>query len=177
MKDKGTLILIGILVLVGGVLGYAIYQSGALKKGQAPTTAPAISTTQATDTSLPTRTLTAEEQEVLKFPGPDASEEEIKRHGELVDQLSEGATLLDITNCSPFPVVTLVNPSTTITVRNSGFTEQTIVRADKAVAIPAGGEVQVTISSLTGSDLGNLGYSCQGVPGPVGVFQVAPESL
>lgn len=172
MKGRMVSIVIVVLVVTAIGLGYIIFKGATKRSPEQPSViTPSIQTT----TPSSTRQLSEEEQ-VLKFPGPDASEEEIKKHGELVDSLSQQATVLDITNCSPSPVVTLVNPSTTIIVRNSGFTEQTIVRADKAVTIPAGGEVKVTISSLIGSDdLGNLGYSCQGIPGPVGVFQVGPE--
>ena len=54
MKDRGTLILIGILVLVGGVLGYAIYQSGALKR-QADTSGRPVGTTTTTTTTTATK--------------------------------------------------------------------------------------------------------------------------
>ncbi|MCH7730570.1 hypothetical protein IID21_03530 [Patescibacteria group bacterium] len=176
MKDKGTLILIGILVVVGGVLGYAIYQSGAAKRGQPASTTqtPATSTTGTTTTSV-SRTLTADEQAVLSFPGSNASEAERQRHSDLVNKLGNesGYAFLDITGCQPLPVVYRVKQNGTFVVKNTSSIEHTI-QLDRATTIPAASEKTLKVSEAIGENLGNYGYSCDGSTGPVGVIQVAP---
>ena len=172
MKDRGTLILIGILVLVGGVLGYAIYQSGAVKRGQPAST---TQTTGTTTEETSARTLSADEQAALSFPGSNASEGERQRHSDLVNKLGNesGYAFLDVTGCQPLPVVYRVKQNGNFVVKNTSTREHAI-QLDRSTTISAASEKTLDVATAVGANLGNYGYSCDGSTGPVGVIQVVP---
>ena len=166
MKDKGTLILIGILVLVGGVLGYAIYQSGALKSGQtAPTQVPGAPAAGTADTTTTARTLTAEEQEALNFPGPDASDEELGRFANLVNSLMIDTRTLDISGCDVNPFVIKVKHGESITIVNNDNVAHTLFHGQVTIDVPANSTKIIGIDETFGGGTGdgNLGYSCDGL--------------
>ena len=173
MKDKGTLILIGILVLVGGVLGYAIYQSGALKSEQAT---PARQGQTGTSVSAPSTStertgLSGEERAALNPPGEDASEDERQRHTDLVFKLATDTDVLRISNCEPSPVVMRVVNKREFIVRNSDLTDRTIfIDEERQYVIPAQGET--VLPADFGKESGIYGYGCDLSNKGVGVFLV-----
>ena len=177
MKDKGTLILIGILVLVGGVLGYAIFQSGALKR-QADTSGRPVGTTTTTTTTTATREESDLEEWVLKnFPGPNASEEELGLFGDAIEKIAVQASVLDISDCfNPSPVVFRLTQNTAFTARNSSSVDHTIGVSEFSVVVPAGSEVSVLFDDrIGGGGYGNYGYACDD-QAPVGIFVIVPPS-
>lgn len=180
-----NLVYIGIAVLavIAVVLGYQIYQQTVSKK--APTTRqqpPTRTITQPVGTQSSTQTapqkteLTAKEKQVLNFPGPNASQEEKNAWEAVVRKLgaeSEGVAYLDISGCKPNPVVYRVKLDSSFMVKNSDQKDHEIYNA-KRVTIKAN-STQTLRTQEIGSNIGLLGYGCDGSPGlGVGIIQIVP---
>lgn len=178
-----NLVYIGVVVLavIAVILGYNIYQQ---QSGGATT--PSTQQPQTRDITQPIqqgtdqtttqkKELTAEEKQVLQFPGPNASEAERKAWADLVNKLGNesGVPYLDITGCSPTPVVYRVKLDGTFKVKNSGQTDHVIYTGDKRTTIKANSEQSVSSSSM-GNTPGDYGYSCDGSPSSIGIIQVRP---
>lgn len=179
-----TLLYIGIvgLVIIAVVLGYTIYQqqiTSSLNNQSVSTNqqyiTPQVSTNNSTATAPATNQLSAQEIAVLNFPGPNATDAEIRQHGELVDKLSIRASALDITNCKPNPLVFEIEEGTTFKVRNTGSVAVELVRGDKIVTVPANTEKGVKITDLAKEQFGNIGYACMDQQGPTGVIQIVAK--
>lgn len=172
MKDKGILILIGILVVVGGILGYAIYQSGALKGTPTPTRQDQTGTSVSAPSTPTERTeLSEEEKAALNPPGENASEDEKQRHTDLIFKLATDTDVLRISNCEPSPVVMRVVNKRDFTVRNTDSTDRTIfIDGERQYVIPAQGETVLTADF--GKASGIYGYGCDLSNKGVGVFLV-----
>ena len=120
------------------------------------------------DTAASTPQLSqADREKILTFPGEDATDEERQQHGELVSAAAVNTNLLDITDCTPNPLVIEVGYGESIEVKNSGETGGTLFFAGNSVTIPAGtsrGLVVTEFVGIKGGD-GVAGYGCNGEGG------------
>ncbi len=108
-------------------------------------------------------------EEILAWPGEDATDEEKQCHWELVKAAAVNVNLLDISGCTPDPLVIEVAQGESITIKNSDTTDHTLqFGRDSSITIPAGGTRDVVVSDFAG--LGEEGlrrgfytYGCDGV--------------
>ncbi|MEK7517793.1 MAG: hypothetical protein AAB583_04545 [Patescibacteria group bacterium] len=166
---------IAVLVVIAVVLGYQIYQQTTvyqtppIQNGTVPQT---VGNQQASTQ----KGLTAEEKQALSFPGPNATEEEKKKHSDLVDELGNrvaGTLFLDITGCKPNPIVYRVKQGGSFKVKNSDSIDHTL-STDRKITIKANSEQTLTSKSI-GDVLGNYGYGCAEISGgTVGIIQIIP---
>ena len=106
-------------------------------------------------------------EKILTFPGEDATDEERQHHGELVEAAAVNVNLLDISGCTPDPLVIEVGYGESIEIKNSDETDHTLDFAGNSVTIPAGtsrGLVVTEFVGIKGGD-GVAGYGCNGEGG------------
>lgn len=179
-----NLVYLGVVVLavIAVILGYNIYQQQTGGTATLPNTQPskiqsAPQTGGNQSSTQPTtqkRELTAEEKQVLTFPGPNATEAEKKTHTDLVDQLGNksGYAVLDISGCAPFPVVYRIKQGGSISIKNSDKVDHVINTARK-VTIKAD-STQTVNSKEIGDNLGEYAYACDGSRSSVGILKIIP---
>ena len=114
-------------------------------------------------------------EEILNFPGEDATEEEIKEWHEMVVAASVNVNVLDITGCTPNPLVIEVGYGEAIEVKNRGTTDHILHYGEATMNIPAGGSRGIVASEFGvkgGSKGGDrlAGYGCDGPT--AGIFYV-----
>ena len=103
---------------------------------------------------------------VLIFPGQGASREEFDAHQALVNKLAEKATHLDITKCTPAPLVLAHVRGENLTVKNQDVGVGYVLRlGTNDIIIPAGKSVVVEAHMI---GLGYTGYGCHvaDIPNP-----------
>lgn len=175
---KKTLLsaLIALLVLVGGVLGYAIYQSRSFNT--ALTTPRQQSQTRAgTSISGPSapseRTdLTDEERQALNPPPPDATDDERAEYASLVQRVAEESNVLVVNNCEPSPPVMLVRSGSTITATNENTVDHIlVVDPEHLYTVPAEGKAMIDTGDF-GKGPGIYAYGCDLSNTAIGVFLV-----
>lgn len=119
--------------------------------------------------------LTSEERAVLKFPGSNASQQEINNHIQLVNKLVKETEIIDINSCSPEPLVFRTSLNKSFMIRNKDSGSHTIQRGSSILAkIPAGKTITVKSRDLFIKGAGNYGYSCDSTSAIVGIFLVVP---
>ena len=164
--------LIALLVLVGGVLGYAIYQSRTQKSIQSTGTQGQVTGTDSSISAPAPRErtdLTDEEKQALNPPRPDASDERIQ-YAELISRLAQEADVLVVNNCEPSPVVMLVKAGGTIKVINENTLDHSIVIDPEHVySVPAEGQAVIDTDEF-GKGPGIYAYGCDLSNAAVGVF-------
>ena len=161
-----TYIGIAVLVVIAIVLGYIIIKQQSIT--------PQVSTDNSTATAPTTNQLSAAEEiaAVLNFPGPNATDAEIKKHLDLVDKLGNESTILDISGCKPNPVVFRIRLGANFKVKNSDQIAH-VIYTYKELTINANSEQSLDSASVS-SGLGNRGYSCDNGKTTVGVIQIIP---
>lgn len=183
-----NLVYVGVIVLavIAIVLGYKIYQQTLANKTVSTTeqpqskTKPQPTSRQITIPATPQtqQPSAAEVAEVLKFPGPNATEVERKKHSDLVNKLGNqfgGATFLDISGCNPNPVVYRVKQGSSFKVKNSDQIEHTIYTDPiRQTKISANSE-QTVESKNIGVNNGDYGYNCDSSTNPAGIIQIVPQ--
>ena len=112
--------------------------------------------------------------EVLVFPGEDATDEEKHRHWEMVVAASVNVNLLDISGCTPEPLVIEVGYGESIEIKNSDEVDHTLGHGHGLnITIPAGGSRGLVVTEFVGLKGGDgvAGYSCGG-PLEGGIFYI-----
>lgn len=161
LKTKYLNVLLIILAFIALILGYTIiYREGGPRPGQevkkyAPTSSE----------------LRSDEFAVLNTPGPDASEEERNRHFDIVVRLATAAEELNISECTPTPVVMTIKEGETLIVRNDDSVDRSIV-FDQENIYPIPARSTQKIAGLFERGLGIYGYGCDSLPTAVGMFFV-----
>ncbi len=120
----------------------------------------------------PTEEVTPPIDLFLDWPGEDTTDEERNRWWEAVWAAAVNVNLLDITGCTPDPLVIQVEFGESITIKNSDATDHTIHWGGGAsIIIPAGGTVDIVVSSgnVFHSGVGAYVYSCDDGPA-AGIF-------
>ena len=109
---------------------------------------------------------------ILAFPGEDATPEEFNRHAELVIAASVNVNLLDISGCTPNPLVIEVGYGESIEIKNSDTTDHTLKHAGASITIPAGSSRGVVLTQFLESKGGDgfAGYACDDAMG--GIFYI-----
>ena len=119
-----------------------------------------FSTPSSTPTpSLTPRTLTPEEQAVLKIPLQYASSEEKAQHTKQVAKLAATAPTLDITACRPTPLAYQANLNGSFTVTNNDEMSHTLRYMSYQILVPAQSSTTVKTSQLFKTP-GDYGYGC-----------------
>lgn len=175
-----TPLVIIVLIVTAGILGYAVYNQFTSTKEPVETTSSQPSTAQnqililSTPTSSPVPkavALTEDEQAALKTPGINATEEEKRKYAEAAIRAAKDAALLDIGQCQGKPVVLRVKEKQTLTVNNPDPENHTIVvDKDHMYSVPANGEKDIVIDF--GKGIGLYGYGCDTSQETRGVFLV-----
>lgn len=109
---------------------------------------------------------------ILAFPGEGATPEEFSRHAELVIAAAVNVNLLDISGCTPNPLVIEVGYGESIEIKNSDTTDHTLKHAGASITIPAGTSRGVVLTQFLESKGGDgfAGYGCDEAPG--GIFYI-----
>ena len=176
IDKKERLLTVGIvtLIVVAAGLGYLIYGDynlGSKINSYLDTKSEEAKQDSQASTSLQSE-LPNDAQGVLNFPSDDASEEERRRHTDLVDKLAVETNVLEIADCEPTPLVIMVSEEESINIKNTGDVSHTIQSGDFEIFLPANGEKVVEVKSIAEFGLGSYGYNCDGVL--EGVINVIP---
>ena len=113
---------------------------------------------------------------ILAWPAEDAPEEEKRRHWDLVVAAAVNVNILDITDCTPNPLVIEVGHGESIEVRNGDTTDHTLHRGEASITIPVGGSRGMVVSEFARVAEGVFGianYACDNAS--VGVFYINPR--
>lgn len=180
MKYPSSKIVIVIVLLAVAVsLGYVIYanrstQLGRPQQPEGPTSRPTgIPQTSTGSNQTPPwlANVTAVEKSLFDIPGPNASEEEKKRHSDLVIKNTSTASELSILRaCQPSPLSLSVDSTLSFTVRNRDTVAHTLkIDANKEYALAPGATSTVTLEKKATI----LGYGCDSYD-QVGFLVTAP---
>ncbi len=115
--------------------------------------------------------------DLLIFPGDDGedwTDEERNQWWEAVRAAAVNVNLLDITGCTPDPVVIEVEQGESITIKNSDATDHTLHWGGHIITIPAGDTIDIVLSDVFGRGTGAAGYRCDDGPTVGIVYTVEP---
>lgn len=130
------------------------------------------SSPSSTPTSSPTpRTLTPQEQAVLKIPLHSASSQEKEQHTEQVAKLATTAPELDITACKPNPTVYQVGLNSSFKIKNNDSIPHTLRYMSSQILVSGHGSTTIKTSQLF-SVSGDYGYGCDNPFAKAGVIVV-----
>lgn len=164
--------LIPLLLGVAIFLGITIYREIVAKR---PPPLSIKSPPQSGSALGPTSSSASTDEEIQQLLGirQDSSDEEKKRHFDLVQKLARDAEYLNITNCAPQPIVIRVKDGSHLIVKNSDDEMLEIgIDPQHLYGIPAQGEKKIKIAF--GNGPGIYGYGCNKSSGAVGMFYVVP---
>ena len=124
----------------------------------------------------PTEEVTPPIDLFLDWPGEDTTEEERNRWLEAVRAAAVNVDLLNITGCTPDPVVIQVEFGESIQIYNDDATDHTLtLDPENSFTVPAFETINIVLSSDNGfHGTGAYGYVCDGVWPSVGIFLVHP---
>ena len=162
---KGLYWALGVLAVLALVLGYFALTGGL---GDSNNVTRDNNNNQNQETVTLDGDMTPEEI-VFNFPSPEASDEVKRAHAEAVNTLAVESDVLDITGCSPEPLVLLLTEDQSITIRNDDPTSHTITFGVSQV-VPANSSEEVVLDFVQGP--GYYGYGCDDSGGVVGMFLV-----
>lgn len=129
---------------------------------------------QTQQSSTVTATL-SEREAVLKFPGENASLEEIEAHAALLKKLTVRTDTLEIgDSCSTTPLVMEVKLDSTFIVRNRDDAEHALKVGSTRMIIPRNGSKSYG-ANIDNKGVGNFAYSCDDDPDLIGVIRIVPE--
>ncbi|MCE2402059.1 hypothetical protein J4G08_14390 [Candidatus Poribacteria bacterium] len=128
----------------------------------------------------PTEEVTPPIDLLLDWPGEDATDEERNRWWEAVRAAAVNVNLLNITGCTPDPLVIEVEIGESIQIYNDDATDHTLhwgrdyitIPAHDTIdyiTIPAHDTIDIVLSDVF-SSTGALGYGCDGVL--AGIFHI-----
>ena len=116
-------------------------------------------------------------EELLVFPSEDATDEEFDRWWEAVTAAAVNVNLLNITGCTPDPLVMEMDHGESIQIYNDDPTDHTLHWGGHIITIPAGDTINIVLSDVFGGGAGAAGYSCDDGP-TAGIFYTpAPPPL
>ena len=109
-------------------------------------------------------------EKILSFPNP--GDEGFDEWHELVLEDAVNVNVLDITDCTPNPLVIEVGYGESIEIKNSDTTDHTLKHAGASITIPAGASRGVVLTQFLESKGGDgfAGYGCDEAPG--GIFYI-----
>ena len=115
-------------------------------------------------------------EELLVWPDEDAPYEEFERHAELVKAAAVNVNLLNITGCTPDPLIIVVGHGESIQIYNDDATDHTLSHGGNSITIPAGDTIDIVLSDVFSAEAGSiLGYSCDDRIG--GIYVVGPPAI
>ena len=117
------------------------------------------------------RILTPDEQAVLNIPLHNASSEEKVWHAKEVKKLAQDAASLDITKCTPIPLVYSINLKGSFQVINNDSIPHSIRYQSSQIKVPSHSTTTVKTSQLF-KTTGDYGYGCDNPFAKQGVFMV-----
>ena len=120
---------------------------------------------------MPVRTLTPEEQGVLKIPLHYASQTEKTKHTQDVAKLARTAPELNITSCTPNPVIYQVSLKESFKITNNDPVPHTLRYMSSQIMVPAYGSTTIKTSNLF-KIAGDYGYGCDNPFAKHGVLMV-----
>ena len=129
----------------------------------------------------PTEEVTPAIDLLSDWPGEDTTDEERNRWWEAVDAAAVNVNLLNITGCTPDPLVIEVEGGESIQIYNDDATDHTLTRGGNTITVPAFETINIVISDFleTGEEgivnPGAYNYVCDGVWPAVGIFYVNPQ--
>ena len=156
-SNKTIYIIIGVLALVALLLGFFVMGGPDLMNS--------------TDNDADDRQAgeyASDPDDVLSFPGPDASDEEKQAHSELVFSMAQDTDVINITQCEADPVVARMAVGGSVTFKNSDDGAHVIRMLGADYEVAANSEILVTPDFSNGT--GVYGYGCDSVPGGAGLF-------
>ena len=113
---------------------------------------------------------------LLDWPGEDTTEEESQRWWEALFAAAVNVNLLNITGCTPDPLVIEVEGGESIQIYNDDATDHTLTRGGNSITVPAFETINIVISDFleTGEEgivnNGAYRYRCDGVL--AGIFYI-----
>jgi len=156
-------------LIVFMIVVYIILQQRYVNNFPIPTPSPSPSSAP-TPSSTP-RTLTPEEQAVLKIPLHSASSQEKEQHAKQVAKLTTTAPELDITACKPNPVVYQVGLNSSFKIKNNDSIPHTLRYMSSQILVPSMGSTTIKTSQLF-KIAGDYGYGCDNPFAKAGVIVV-----
>ena len=109
---------------------------------------------------------------LLVFPGEDWTEEESERWWEVLFAAAVNVNLLNISGCTPDPLVMDMDHGESIQIYNHDLTDHTLHWGGNIITIPAGDTIDIVVSDVFPTT-GAIGYSCDDGP-TAGIFLVHP---
>ena len=109
---------------------------------------------------------------LLIFPGEDWTDEEMNRWWEAMTAAAVNVDLLNITGCTPDPLVMDMEHGESIQIYNDDLTDHTLHWGGNIITIPAGDTIDIVVSDVFPTT-GAIGYSCDDGP-TAGIFLVHP---
>ena len=106
--------------------------------------------------------------------GEDWTDEKRNQWWEAVRAAAVNVNLLDITGCTPDPLVIEVEQGESITIKNSDATDHTLHWGGNIITIPAGDTIDIVLSDVFGRGSGAAGYRCDDGPTVGIVYTVEP---
>ena len=109
---------------------------------------------------------------VLAFPGENATEEEKERHGQVAIAAAVNVNILDISGCTPKPLVIEVGYGESIEIKNSDTVSHLLYHGEGRITVPAHGTRGIVVSDFVGIRGGDgvAGYACDDVL--AGIFYI-----
>ncbi len=167
VKRRSALTYIFLVVGCIMLLSLAIFQG----KRLLPLIKTALPQKQASLTPTPTLIKPPSETEVLKFPSPNATDQERTAYATLVAKFAKATDTVTIKDCKPDPIAIEVSHQQTITFKNSDAVPHTIAKdTTHTIEIPANGEATMVIDFDETS--GIYAYGCDNSASGVGVIAI-----
>ena len=164
MSQKQIFIIIITIAFLAALL-YLNLQFSSMPLSPRPTPMPSPSLTPYV------RVLNPDEQAVLKIPLHNASAEEKTWYAQEVKKLVQDAASLDITKCTPIPLVYSVNLKGSFQVINNDSIPHSIRYQSSQIKVPSHSTTTVKTSQLF-KTTGDYGYGCDNPFAKQGVFMV-----
>lgn len=161
---RAILLGIAVVILAGGA--YLLYMNGfGISDVEAPTTP---GSEQAPSGEEPT-----DSADVLRTPGQDASEEELREYYQRVEALAVTATQIDISGCVADPAVVKISRGSSVSFTNSDEDPHTIIMGGvPTYTVQPGATLNATPEFSQGAGL--YAYSCdQASSSAAGIFIVS----
>ena len=124
----------------------------------------------------PTEEVTPPIDLLLDWPGEDTTEEESQRWWEALFAAAVNVNLLNITGCTPDPLVIEVEIGESIQIYNDDATDHTLHWGGHYITIPAHDTIDIVLSDVFSSTgEGANGYGCDGVL--AGIFYIVEPQV
>jgi len=175
-----TLVYIGIAVLavIAVVLGYQIYRQTTdtgtvppVKQAQDTSVPQTVGNQQTSQQTTQSSSGTADEQAVLNFPGPNATQIEKQQYTDALNRFAKETGVLEISNgCKPSPIVIRIQKDQEIQIKNTGITDIKVIISPQ-IQFPISANSIKTVKASFGG-VGTFGYRCEGFENISGVIDI-----